>query len=79
MKKIEDLKGLSFAKDVRGIEIYDHYFTATEGYGNMATYYSIDTFISIMSEYCDPYITDLELDDKGEIIYLYGYFSNIDN
>ena len=70
LKKIKDLK---FAEGVRGIEIYSYYFCANEGYGNIATYHSVEDVMVCLK---DCHISDLgvELNENGEITHLYGVY-----
>jgi len=73
VKKLEDLKGLSFAEGVHGIAFGSDYFYANKGYGNMTSYYSIKEAIKELKG-CDYQITDLKTNNKREITYLYGVF-----
>jgi len=73
LDKLEKIKDLKFAEGVHGIEINSYYFCANEGYGNMATYYSVEGAIEYLKG-CT--ITDLEvnLNENNEIVYIYGVY-----
>ena len=73
MKTLKDLKGLKFAEGIEGIAFGEDYFYASQGYGNITSYYTVDEAINEL-EGCDIEITDLKLNNNNEIAYLYGYF-----
>ena len=73
METLKDLNKLKFAEGIEGIAFGEGYFYASKGFGNMTSYYSIEEAKKELKG-CDIEITDLELNDCGEIAYLYGYF-----
>jgi len=73
VETLEDLNKLKFAEGIEGIAFGENYFYASQGYGNMTSYYSIEEAINELKE-CDIEITDLKLNNNNEIAYLYGYF-----
>ena len=70
---LNSLNKLTFEEGIRGIAFGENYFYASRGFGNMTSYYTVDEAINELKG-CDIEITDLELNDCGEIAYLYGYF-----
>ena len=70
---LNSLNKLTFEEGIRGIAFGENYFYASQGFGNMTSYYTVDEAINELKG-CDIEITDLELNDCGEIAYLYGYF-----
>ena len=75
LNELEKIKDLKFAEGVRGIEIYSYYFCANEGYGNMAVYHSVEGVMEYLEQgNCKIIDLEVELNENGEITYLYGVF-----
>ena len=75
MTELKKIKNLNFARGVRGIEIYSYYFCASEGYGNMAVYHSVeDVMIHLEQGNCKITDLEVELNEENEIVYIYGVY-----
>ena len=76
IKGLKEIKGVPFEDGVNGIRFGDGYFYATRGgEGSFAPYFSLQEVLSMQArgEIVSVTLSDVELNEAGEIKYLFGY------
>ena len=76
LKGLKDIEYVPFEDGVEGIRFGDGYFYATRGgEGSFAPYFSLQEVLSMQArgEIVSVTLSDVELNEAGEIKYLFGY------
>ena len=77
IKEIKEIKGVPFEDGVNGIRFGDGYFYATRGgEGSFTPYFTVEEVLSMQArgEIVSVTLSDVELNEAGEIKYLFGYW-----
>jgi len=81
-KGLETLINVPFEDGVDGVNFGDGYFYATRGgEGSFAPYFTVEEVLAMIArgEIANVTVSDLELNEAGEIKYLFGYYEEGQN